>query len=63
MSENWENVIYLSHGKYVLMVSDEDDVILSALEHYLKILKENKMWHLSGQNKISICYFIGIKSL
>lgn len=42
MSENWENVIYLSHGKYVLMVSDEDDVILSALEHYLKILKENK---------------------
>ena len=42
MSENWGNVIYISHGKYVLMVSDEDDVILSALEHYLKILKENK---------------------
>ena len=38
MSKNWQNVIKIAHGKFVLLVSDEDDVILSALEHYLKFL-------------------------
>lgn len=38
ISQNWQNVIKIAHGRYVLLVSDEDDVILSALEHYLKFL-------------------------
>lgn len=37
---NWAYVMEMAHGKYVLMVSDEDDVIIGALEHYLKILSE-----------------------
>jgi hypothetical protein len=30
----------MSHGKYVLMVSDEDDVIINAIDHYLKLLTD-----------------------
>ena len=40
MSENWQNVMNIAHGKYVLFVSDEDEVKLQALEHYLKVLNE-----------------------
>lgn len=40
-AENWRHVVEMAHGKYVLFVSDEDDVILEALEHYLKILEEH----------------------
>lgn len=36
---NWVNVLEMAHGKYVLMVSDEDSVILEALEHYFKLLQ------------------------
>ncbi len=39
---NWYNVIKHAHGKYVLLVSDEDDVIIGSLEHYLKVLSSNE---------------------
>lgn len=42
MAKNWQNVIRISNGKFVLLVSDEDDVIVSALEHYLNVLKNAK---------------------
>lgn len=38
---NWTNVVKYANGKYVLFISDEDDVVLSALEHYLKMLRTN----------------------
>lgn len=38
---NWAYVVEMAHGKYVLMVSDEDDVIIEALEHYFKLLHAN----------------------
>lgn len=37
---NWRYVVEMSHGKYVLFVSDEDDVFLGSLEHYLNLLTE-----------------------
>ena len=33
---NWYKTIEKAHGKYVLLVSDEDDIEIGALEHYLK---------------------------
>lgn len=39
-TENWRYVVGMSHGKYVLFVSDEDDVVLPALEHYLRLLTD-----------------------
>lgn len=39
--ENWHHVVEMAHGKYVLFVSDEDDVVTEALEHYLRVLKDN----------------------
>lgn len=41
MSKNWQNVIQMAHGKFVLLVSDEDYVIEPALEHYLKLLSSH----------------------
>lgn len=38
MTQNWRNVVKIAHGRYVLLVSDEDDVIIPAIEHYLKLL-------------------------
>lgn len=38
---NWANVVKYAHGRYVLIVSDEDDVINDALEHYMNILQNN----------------------
>lgn len=35
---NWSYVMEMAHGKYVLLVSDEDDVVIDALEHYFKLL-------------------------
>lgn len=35
---NCKSVMQIAAGKFVLIVSDEDDVIISALEHYLKVL-------------------------
>lgn len=35
---NWHYVMQMAHGKYVLLVSDEDDVEMEALEHYLKLI-------------------------
>ncbi len=43
--KNWHYAVEMSHGKYVLLVADEDEVILEALEHYLRLLSEN--WDLS----------------
>lgn len=40
-TENFGCVMEISCGKYVMLVSDEDDVIPEALEHYLKILDSN----------------------
>lgn len=37
-TENWHYALEMAHGKYVMFVSDEDDVILSEVEHYLHIL-------------------------
>lgn len=42
MSKNWQNVVKIAHGKFVMMVSDEDDVILDALEHYLNLLNAHE---------------------
>lgn len=39
--ENWRYSVEMSHGKYVLLVSDEDDVACDAVEHYLKLLHDN----------------------
>lgn len=41
LSQNWRRVVEIARGKYVLLVSDEDDVILGALEHYLKLLNSH----------------------
>lgn len=41
MTENWRNVIKIAHGKFVMLVSDEDDVILDALEYYLAYLNKH----------------------
>lgn len=38
---NWHRSVEISHGKYVVFVSDEDDIIIDALEHYLKLLMQN----------------------
>lgn len=38
---NWYNVTKFAHGKYIMFVSDEDDVIISSLAYYLKLLKFN----------------------
>lgn len=38
---NWHYTVEMAHGKYVLFVSDEDDVILDAIEHYLTLLTSN----------------------
>ena len=40
----WDNWLYaagMAHGRYVLFVSDEDDVVTEALEHYLRLLADN----------------------
>lgn len=42
LSGNWQNVVKIAHGKFVLLVSDEDDVICSALEHYFKLLSDHE---------------------
>lgn len=38
---NWHHVVEMASGKYVLITSDEDEVFLDALEHYLSILATN----------------------
>lgn len=42
ISKSWQNVVKIAHGKFVLMVSDEDDVEWRALEHYFKLLSEHE---------------------
>lgn len=37
---NWAYAIQMAHGRYAVLVSDEDDVILEALEHYMRLLSE-----------------------
>lgn len=39
--KNWRHVVDMAHGRYVVFVSDEDDVDLLALEHYLRLLSDN----------------------
>lgn len=39
--ENWRYAVDMAHGKYVLFVSDEDDVVCQVLDHYLKLLAEH----------------------
>lgn len=39
--QNWSYVMEMAHGKYVLLVSDEDDIVPESLEHYLKLLDSN----------------------
>ena len=36
--KNWHYTVEMAHGKYVLLVADEDDVVLEALEHYFSLL-------------------------
>lgn len=38
--ENWHYAVEMAHGKYVLLISDEDDVCLDALEHYMKLFTD-----------------------
>lgn len=42
MSKNWQNVVKIANGDFVLLISDEDDVILDALEHYLNFLNNHR---------------------
>ncbi|MCI7129069.1 MAG: glycosyltransferase [Lachnospiraceae bacterium] len=37
---NWSYAVEMAHGKYVMFVSDEDEVIIDALEHYMKLLSD-----------------------
>lgn len=39
--ENWHYTVEMAHGKYVLLVADEDDVLWGVLEHYFKLLQSN----------------------
>ena len=39
---NWYNTIEKAHGEFVLLVSDEDDINIQALDHYLRLLYINK---------------------
>lgn len=65
--ENWINVVDKAHGKYVLFVSDEDDVVIGALEHYLNIIKnETEISLIRAKTKIqysSLNYQRGSKGL
>ena len=36
--KNWHYTVEMAHGRYVLLVADEDDVVLEALEHYFRLL-------------------------
>lgn len=36
---SWRKTIGLGKGKYVLFVSDEDDILLESLEYYLAVLR------------------------
>lgn len=38
--ENFQSVVEMSKGIYAMLLSDEDDVVPEALEHYLKFLKD-----------------------
>lgn len=37
---NWHYAVEMAHGKYVVFVSDEDEVQLQQLEHYLRLLTD-----------------------
>lgn len=37
---NWHYTVEMAHGKYVLFVSDEDDVVLGALDHYFRLFSD-----------------------
>lgn len=37
-TENWRYTVSMSHGQYVVFVSDEDEIVLQSLEHYFRIL-------------------------
>lgn len=52
---NWEYVVEMAHGKYALFVSDEDDVILEAIEHYLKLLQTHP--NLSLVRAKTVCQY------
>lgn len=39
--QSFHYAVEMSCGKYVMLVSDEDDVIIDALEHYLRLLDRN----------------------
>lgn len=41
ISQNWRNAVKIAHGKFVILVSDEDDVILDALEYYMNFLNRH----------------------
>lgn len=46
----------MAHGKYVLLVSDEDDVIPEAIEHYLALLRDNPNVNLvRARTKFQYC--------
>lgn len=44
--ENWRSAIEMSYGKYVVLVSDEDDVCIEAMEHYLKLLRDSSKMNI-----------------
>lgn len=54
MLENWQNVIKIAHGKFVMLVSDEDDIVFSAMEHYLNFLNSYpKLALVRAKNRIN----------
>jgi hypothetical protein len=51
-------VVQIAHGKFVLMVSDEDEVIPDALEHYLKLLSSNENLGYVRSRTVEQYYFL-----
>lgn len=41
LQENIRRTVELAKGQYILLVSDEDNVQMEALDHYLAVLKQN----------------------
>lgn len=54
---NWIHAVEMASGKYVMLVSDEDDVIIDALEHYLKLLSTTENLNLlRPQTSFQYCH-------
>lgn len=55
---NLRNTFELARGKYVLLVSDEDNVLLTALDHYLAVLQKNPELYFVRPRTVVQSFFI-----